>query len=79
MEEKILEILNGELTVEYGSTKECAKEIATLYREFIEWFYYKFRHEIPLIEDDIVSWAMYDGYYNLDELFEYWITNIKNK
>lgn len=74
MEEKILEIINSKLHPMAGHSwligcdktdnEESAKEIASHFREFASWINDEWK---DLLELDI------------DELYNYWLTNIKTR
>jgi len=85
MEEKILELIkkrlykDGDVYVFYKkqSMYLCIKDIASLFREFIEWSAQNviktWRNNKYLIIDLDISLD------TSDELFDYWYSNIRNK
>ena len=92
MEEKILEIILSETIFLQGHSESCAKEITAHVFEFIEWLAYYSQADIDLIgywdaetqtnekvfckhgSRSVIHDAM-----SLKEVYEYWITNVKDK
>jgi len=81
MEKQILEIIrNNHPDQSIFIRKKTAKEIASLFGEFIEWFAFGSHPFIAWYENDnekFFSDEVNDKKWTLDELFEYWFNNIK--
>ena len=71
MKDKILEILNDELSVQYGSTRECANQIENIMFNFILW---KEDNVGKRNQNDL--YLYWEDHYNLLTLFEYWIKHV---
>jgi hypothetical protein len=87
MEEQVLKImddlkvvLTGEypFNVEIDSKEKSAKEITSMVFEFMEW---AVRKEMLQYSGSAEEWqTTYCGnYLNIEELFQYWWDNVKNK
>jgi hypothetical protein len=82
MEEKIIEILNAEVTPEYGSTREAAKEITAHMFSFITWFLSD--EDCPFIQSrknkkgklQFIT-EIDEPYSTLEDVYQYFLTNVK--
>jgi hypothetical protein len=85
MEEKLLEIIKTDKIFLKGHAEQCAKNIADVFSEFINWtgfmssrlIYREIDDDWLLVQDldKIDDWTSY----TLDELFNYWWDNVKEK
>ena len=89
MKEQIFEILSKGMINKFNTNKgtmEVAKEIASHFMEFMEWFSFENITYFPsLIDGKENMYAKINSDYeetewiNSNELYSYWLTNIKNK
>ena len=69
MEEQILEIIKDHKFPEFGDQKRAAKEITAHVKKFIKWIR---KNDYPNNK------KVYD-IENIDNLYKYWLDNVKNK
>ena len=85
MEEKILEIIKTNRIFLQGHSELCAKEITAHVREFIEWIGINYGfNELSLREMDMkwiypIEPVSFSDEFTTDELFQYWLDNVKDK
>jgi hypothetical protein len=83
MEEKILKIINKHIVVKGDEIMvnqvELAKEVASLYRGFTEWAIYKVGYSSREEAYEYCWGADLLVFYTLDELFNFWYDNVKDK
>ena len=87
LEEKIIEILDNNLDYKphcITGMGTSAKEIASMMKEFVEWLEFDTKFEcIKKTLTGEIFWQIphedrMDGtHYSFDELFDYWLKNIK--
>ena len=80
MEEKILEIIKTNQIFLAGHSELCAKEITAHVMEFIEWIFDNCYLLYPFADSPskyIVHDEIGDKTYTLEELYQYWLNNVK--
>jgi hypothetical protein len=84
MKEKILEILKDNPFVDWTDDDKAAEDITAMVFEFVEWLIREAYSKQGLDEyekGDKLFWynAEEDKDYTLEEIFNYWLTNIYKK
>jgi len=85
MEEKILEILNKNISKFPLVNVDSAEEITAHVKEFIEWKDFGDHPFVPwwdIVDEKIERYytdEIDDKHWSLDDLFQYWLDNVKNK
>jgi hypothetical protein len=79
MEEQIFKIIDKLFFAPTIDTDECAKEITAHVFEFIEWFTGESSPVSVLYGKQVERFATTDKDYTIEELYQYWLNNIKSK
>jgi hypothetical protein len=88
MEQQVLKIIKKRinqiqtqegLSVKITSNEDKAKEITSMVFEFIKWFTGKDSPVSILYGDQPERFATTEKDYTIEELFQYWWDNVKNK
>jgi hypothetical protein len=80
MEEQILKIINRSLLTNIklnDGLRGSAKEITAMMMEFIEWIAFGTHQMLPNYEEKDFYNNEDNTLYTIDELFQYWIENVK--
>jgi hypothetical protein len=79
MKEKILEIVQQRGVVSLINNESIAEEITAMVMEFIQWLNFELHDFYRILNQGVYADVNTDKRYDIDYIFNYWLTNIYKK